>query len=204
MTDNIEEHYTESEYNDIFNDWYEIEGARKIKELSRQLRTFFNYKASVIRYRFRSSPNHAKNNTNTTFFTKQQEIELLSHKFIILLKKVKKQEHPLEEGIRALYYENDKTQIKQLLEITEKLSMLLHYFSEESIHNHPRFLKFVVSVAINICLVKKCMNVLFREFYEELKMNYLGLEGELESLLEETKDVKNKKPKKQLEEMLTL
>ena len=52
MTDYIEDPYIGSEYDDIFNDWYEIEGARKIKELSRQLRTFFNYKAEVIRYRF--------------------------------------------------------------------------------------------------------------------------------------------------------
>jgi len=54
MTHYIDDPYIESEYDEIFNEWYEIEGIRKIRELSRQLRTFFNYKAEVIRYRFRS------------------------------------------------------------------------------------------------------------------------------------------------------
>ena len=44
MTHYIEDSDFRSEYDEIFNDWYEIEGIRKIKELSRQLRTFFNYK----------------------------------------------------------------------------------------------------------------------------------------------------------------
>lgn len=43
MTENSENSDFESEYDEIFNNWYEIEGVRKIKELSRQLRTFFNY-----------------------------------------------------------------------------------------------------------------------------------------------------------------
>ena len=38
MTDYIEDSYIGSKYDDIFNEWYEIEGARKIKELSRHLR----------------------------------------------------------------------------------------------------------------------------------------------------------------------
>ena len=203
MMNNIEEHYIESEYEEIFNDWYEIEGARKIKELSRQLRTFFNYKASVIRYRFRPSPNHAKNNTNTTFFTKKQEIELLAHKFIILLKKIKKQGHPLEEGIQALYYDNNKTPLNNLSEIIEKLSILLHYFSEVSLHFHPGFLKFSVKLAQHLCLVKKCLNAQFSEFFEELEINYKGLESDLDILLEKIPSGKIKPPKRQLEERLT-
>ena len=201
MTDYIEDPYIGSEYDDIFNDWYEIEGVRKIKELSRQLRTFFNYKAEVIRYLFRPSPNLAENDTNTKFFSRKQEIESLTREFIIFLKKFKENGQTIEQGIQSLFFDNNKTLLNKLSEITEKLSMLLHYFSEESIYDHPKFLKFNVILAQNICLVKKCLNAQFSEFFEELEINYNILEGELEHLFE-TMLNEQKKSKKQLEERL--
>ena len=172
MTDYIEDPYIGSEYDDIFNEWYEIEGARKIKELSRQLRTFFNYKAEVIRYRFRPSPHLAENDTNTKFFTRKQEIESLTREFITMLKKLKKPTKTIEEGIRSLFFFNDKAHFNKLSAITEKLSMLLHYFSEENIHDRPKFLRFNVILAQHLCLVKKCLNAQFSEFYGELEINY--------------------------------
>ena len=197
-------HYIEdSEYDGIFNDWYEIEDVRKIKELSRQLRTFFNYKTEVIRYRFRSTPNLAENDTNTKYYSRKQEIESLTREFIIVLKKLKKNGQTLEQGIQSLYFENNKLQISKLSVITEKLSMLLHYFSEESLHIHPKFLKINVMLAQSICLVKKCVFVQFSEFFEELEINYNNLEVELEDLIETT-PIKKKQSKKQLEERLTL
>jgi len=202
MTDYTEDPYIRSEYYEIFNDWYEIEGTRKINELSRQLRTFFNYKTEVIKYRFRLSSNLVENNKNTKFFSRKQEIESLSSEFIILLKKFKKNGQTLEQGIQSLFFYNKKTHLNKLSEISEKLSILLHYFSEESIHDHPKFLKFNVILAQNICLVKKCLNAQFSEFFEELEINYNNLEGELEGLIETTL-INQKKSKKQLEERLT-
>ena len=202
MTDYIEDSDFRSEYDDIFNDLYEIEGARKIKELSRQLRTFFNYKTEVIRYRFRSTPNLAENDTNTKYYSRKQEIESLTREFIILLKKLKKNGQTLEQGIQSLFFDNNKTPLNKLSEITEKLFTLLHYFSEESLHNHPKFLKFNVMLAQSICLVKKCVFAQFSEFFEELEINYNNLEVELEDLIEVT-PIKKKQSKKQLEERLT-
>ena len=198
----IEEPYIESEYDDIFNDWYEIEGVRKIKELSRQLRTFFNYKTEVIRYRFRSSPIIVENYTNTKFFSQKQKIESITYEYITMLKKLKKNTQTLEQGIRSLFFGNNKIQLKNLSEITEKLFMLLHYFSEESLHDHPKFLKFNVILAKNICLAKKCLYVQYSEFFEELEINYNNLEGELEDLIGIT-PVEKEQSKKQLEERLT-
>ncbi|MHA1875731.1 MAG: hypothetical protein ACTSUC_04720 [Promethearchaeota archaeon] len=149
MKDYVEDPDIESEYDDIFNDWYEIEGTRKIKELSRQLRTFFNYKTEVIRYRFRSTPNLAENDTNTKYYSRKQEIESLTREFIILLKKLKKNGQTLEQGIQSLFFDNNKTPLNKISEITEKLSTLLHYFSEESLHTHPKFLKFSVTLDID-------------------------------------------------------
>ena len=203
MTDYIEDSYIGSEYEDIFNDWYEIEGGRKIQELSRQLRTFFNYKTEVIRYRFRPSPSLAEKDITIIYYTQKQEIESLTRDFISLLRKTKKNGLSLEQGIHSLFFDNCKSPLNILSEITKKLSMLLHYFSEVSLHDHPRFLKFIVVLAQNIFLVKKCLNAQFSEFYGELEINYNGLEGELELLLENTPSVKIKIPKKQLEERIT-
>ena len=202
MTGYIEDPYNVSEYDEIFNDWYELEGARKIKELSRQLRTFFNYQAEVIRYRFRPSSNLAENNTKTKFFSRKKETESLTHEFIILLKKLKKPHQTLEEGIRSLFFNKEKTLLNELSRISRKLSILLHYFSEENLHDHPKFLKFNVILAQHLCLVKKCLSAQFSEFFEELEINYNNLEEELEKLIEIT-PVQKQPPKKQHEERLT-
>jgi hypothetical protein len=202
MTHYIEDPYLESEFEENFNDLYEIEGIKKIKELSRQLRTFFNYKTEVIRYRFRSSLIPAKNYTNTKFFSQKQKIESFTYEFITILKKIKKPAQILEQGIRSLFFCNNKIQLKNLSEITEKLFILLHSFSEENLHAHPKFLKFNVILAKNICLVKKCLYAQFSEFFEELEINYSNLEGELEELIETT-PVEKEQSKKQLEERLT-
>ncbi len=203
MTDYIEDPYFESEYDEIFNNWFEIEGKRKIKELSRQLRTFFNYKTEVIRYRYQPSQILAEKDINTTFYSQKQEIETLTRDFIIKLRSFKKNGLSLEQGIHSLLYNNCRTRLKGLSEIAEKLSMLIHNFSELNLHNHPRFLKFIVVLVQNILIVKKCLNARFSGFYEELEINYNGLERELATLLENTPSVKIKIPKKQLEERLT-
>ena len=202
MTDYIEYPYIGSEFDYILNGWYEIEGVRKIKKLSTQLRTFFNYKAEVIRYRFRPSLSLAENDTNNTFFSRKQEIESLTCEFIKLLKKFRKNGQTLEQRIRSLIFNNKIEHSIELSEITEKLSLLLHYFSEESLHDQPKFLKFIVILAQHLCLAKKCLNAQFSEFFEELEINYNNLEEELEDLIQIT-PVKKKQSGKQLEEGLT-
>lgn len=202
MTDYVDDSVFGAEYEESFNDWYEVEGVRKIKELSRQLRTFFNYKAEVIRYRFRPSLNLAENDTNTNFFSQKQEIESLTRELIILLKNFKKNGQTLEQGIQSLFFEKNKTILNNLTEITEKLFLLLHYFSEKSLYNHPKFFQFNVMLAQHLCLVKKCLDAQLSVFFEELKINYNNLEEELKALIENS-PVKKQQLKKQLEERLT-
>ena len=198
----IEDPYFESEIEELFNKWYEIEGIRKIKELSRQLRTFFNYKMEVVRYRFIYYMSTTDIFTNTNVFDQKQKIESLSLEFLTMLKKMKKINQTLEQAIRSLFFKDNKSQLKKLSEISEQLFILIHFFSEESLHSHPKFLKFIVILTQDICLVKKCLYVQFSEFFEELEINYKSLEGELNILLEKT-PVEKKKLKKQLEERLT-
>ena len=203
MTYYIEDSYMESEFEETFNDRYEIEGVKRIKELSRQLRTFFNYKTEVIRYRFRSNRFSAKNCASTNFFSQKQKIVSFTYEYITILKKLKTNTQTLEQGIRSLFFCNNKIRLKNLLEITEKLFILLHFFSEESLHDHPKFLKFNITLAKNISLVKKCLCAQFNKFFEELEINYNNLEGELEDLIGTT-PVEKEQPKKQLEERLTI
>ena len=204
MSHNLQNPYFNNDFDEYIDDLYEIEGVRKIKELSRQLRTFFNYMAEVIRYRFRSNLSSPENGITTKFFTQKQRIESLSYEFIVMLKRIKKNGETLEEGIRSLYLENKKSWINELSVIIEEVSYLIHYFSEENIHKNLKFLKYIILLAQNICLVKKCLNVQFSAFYEELELNYINLERDVASLVEKTPDVKNRKMKKQLGERLTL
>lgn len=202
MTD-YSDFYTESEIDALFNDIYEIEGVRKIKELSRQLRTFFNYKAEVIQFRFQSNvpSNHVPNKsyTSSTFYTQKQKIESLSHELISLLKNIKRDDSTLEQEIYYLHFDKNSTRLNKLSNVTEKIFRLIHYFSEGSIHNHPKFLKFIFTLAKNIIFVKKCLNAEFYTFYDELEINYGNLEKELGDLLREIPSLKNRSSMKHRE-----
>ena len=175
--------YLEEELEENFNEWYEIEGVWKIKELSRQIRTIFNYKSEVIKYRYRSILPPAVNHANSTFFKQKQYLEALTTEFIDLLKKIKKTAQTLEYGIRNLFFLDQHTRLKKLTEISEQLFTLIHFFSEESLHRYPKFLKFITILAQDICLVKKCLYDQFSEFFEELGTNYNNLGEELTVLI---------------------
>ncbi|TFG03015.1 MAG: hypothetical protein EU542_03635 [Promethearchaeota archaeon] len=196
MTDYIEDSI-ELEFEEIFNDWYEIEGVRKIKELSRQLRTFFNYKTEVIRYRFRSNKNNTNSIMNIDIYTHKQKIESLSQELLNKLNELQRNGQTLEQGIRFLFIEKNRKQIFNLSEIVEKLSTILHLISEDNLHLYPIFLKFIVILAQNICFVKRCLQTQFKDFFEELEINYNNLERELKDLLDTT-PIETKNKKKQL------
>ncbi len=204
MTDYIEQDFNELENDNFFYYWYEIEGLTKIRELSRQLRTFFKFKAEVLKLRFQTSLKPNEDHRNTQFYTQKQEVESLSSDFINLLKKIKKSNFSLEEAISSLFFESNKKQLYYLLEIIKKLSKLIHQFSEMDIQIYPKFLKFIIVLAKNICFVKKCLQIKFSGFFEELETNYFGLEEELEDLLEKTPSVKVNKSKEQYEEGLSI
>jgi len=205
MTDYID-FYTRSELDDLIDDILEIEGINKVKELSRQLRTFFNYKAEMIQFRFQANvlSNHFpnKDSTNSKFYIQKREIESLSQDFISLLNNIKRNDTTLEQEIYYLQFEKNSTKLNKLSTMTEKIWNLIHSFSEQGIHAHPRFLNFLVILAQNTCFVKKCLNAEFYPFYEELEINYYNLEKELNDLLGEVSSVKNRSTMKRREEGL--
>ena len=164
-----------------FNEWYKIEGINKIKELSRQLRTLFNYKSEVIKFRYHSTLSPTINNASTTFLARKQKTEISTLEFIKLLKKIKENAKTLEQGISNLFLDNT-ARLKKLSKISELLFILTHKFSEDNLHRHPNFLKFIVKLANHLCLVKKSLYTQFSEFFEELSKNYKNLEEELTQL----------------------
>ena len=118
--------YTESELNDLIDDIYEIEGVNRIKELSRQLRTFFSYKAELIQFRFQANvpKNHFpnKDSANSRFYPQKREIKLLSQEFISLLNNLKRDETTLEQEIYYLFFGKNSIKLKKLSIITDKFS----------------------------------------------------------------------------------
>ena len=178
-----EDPYIESELEEYFIEWYEFEGVRKITELSRQVRTLLNFKTETMKYRFRSNENITIKHTVTTFFTAKQKFESLALKFITLLRRIKEKTGTLEEGIQSLYFQTEKSQLKQLEEITGQIFIQIHYFSEENLHDHPLFLKLLIKIVQEGCIAKKYIDIQFSKFYEELGANYLNLEKELDILI---------------------
>jgi len=195
--------YLEEELEDNFIEWYEIEGIRKIKELSRQLRTVFNCKSEVIKYRYRSTLTPTVNHASTTFLSQKQKFEALTHEFIELLKKINDTNQTLEQGIRNLFFLDYTTRLIKLSKISEQLFILIHYFSEESLHRHPKFLRFIMILAQDICLVKKGLYTQSSEFFEELGTNYNNLEKELTLLIPNQISFHKVMKEKKLEERLT-
>lgn len=203
MAYSIENPYFDKELEEVFQG-YEIEGIRKIKQLSRQLRTFFNYKMELARFRFRSDQKFSENHSKSKFFSQKQKIELLSYDLINGLKNLNILTQTIEEGIHNLLFNNDKLRYYKLSEITENIIMLIHYFSEENIIDHPRFLKFINILSKNILLVKKCLIVQFYNFYEEHNLCYKCLEVELEFFLDKKLNTEIINTKKRFEEILKL
>jgi len=195
--------YLDEELEVNFNELYEVEGIRKIKELSRQLRTVFNYKSEVIKYRYRYTLSPTVNQASTTFLSQKQKIEALTHEFIEMLKKINDTDQTLEQGIRNLFFLDKTTRLKKLSKISEQLFILIHYFSEESLHRHPKFLRFITILAQDICLVKKCLYAQSSEFFEELGTNYNNLEEELTFLIPNQISFQKVMKEKKLEERLT-
>jgi len=198
--------YSNLELNAILNDFYEIQDVKKITELSRELRTFFNCKAQVIQLRFRSNvPSNMQsieNSTSQEFQAQKKEIESLSNIYISFLKSIQKEGVTFKQEIQLLQCEINTTNLKTLLSLTEKVSILIHSFSEEKFRDPPRFLKIIVKLAQIISLVKSYLFQRFYKFYEELELNYSILDEELEVILDEMPRVKKIKSLKQLEERL--
>lgn len=210
MSFDIENSYLDPEIDEMFHEWYETEGVRKITELSRQVRTMLNYKANIIRFRFRSNSTELLKLQDIKFHENKKEFETLALRYIKLLNHIKgKIGRDIEKEIQFLLYQLTKkfdsestSLLKELENLTHQLFIKIHYFSEQNLYDHPIFLKLLTQIAIETCKTSKSMNHAFSEFFAELGENYYNLEKEITSLITEKRNDEVKKKMKQHSEEL--
>lgn len=210
MPFDLDNSYFDIEDDDIVPGLYEVEGVRKITELSRQVRSLLNLKTNTIRYRFRSNSNISAKLQDVKFYENKKQFESLALRFIKLLSKIDGiSRRDIEEEIQILFYQVaikrnqiSRNLLKELEELTVQLFMKIHYFSEQDLYDHPLFLKTLIQIAIEACKTRKNMNHIFSGFYTELEENYHNLKKELTSIVPEKGINKEKRKMKQLTEEL--
>ncbi len=208
MNFNFENPYIEYDSDEIPYSLYEIHGVNKIKELSRQLRTFLNYKTAMIQYRFRPKTATYPDRVDEKYKETERSLKQLASKFIKLLANIRgngfSYEIELERLVFNLAYDKiRKSLLTELKDVTQKLFTTIHALSEQEIHLHPKFLKFIANLTQEACTVFKILNNWASGFYEELRVNYVQLHDELTVLIPEEYDEKSTVRKhKSLEEGL--
>ncbi len=193
--------YVEDELDDMPNKIYEVYGVNKIKELSRQLQTFLNYKTATIQYWFTPKNNLRPNRMIKQLKEAKNTLEDQVSKFLRLLSKFKGEsyEPKLKMLVKNLNLTNDRQAIRlktDLNSITQELFTSIHILSEQDLHLYPELLKFISKLTQELCNVSSIINNWAEGFYEELRLNYSQLYEEL-SLIVPEKIIENniKKPK---------
>lgn len=202
MNEIYDDSYMEEDLEDLQWKYLEVEGLNTITELSRQLRTFLKFKEQIIKHRFRSSFTPTVNRDVTKFMKAKKDLREIASNFIQILKEIRKDADSVEQGIQYHVMNLNNPSLSQLIEVTKRLFLLIHHFSEQEIHDHLRILKLLISLAGEACMVKKCLDIDLEVFYVELEFCYEELEDELEEMIHQ-KNTQDKTPsKKVLEERL--
>lgn len=182
--------YMDSEFDDNFLNWYELEGVSKISELSRQIRSLLKYKSATIRYFYSTTNNTSTKTLDSKFFENKKEFELKGLQLIKNINKIKNLTGILEEGIQIIQSnalgnnKNTRAYLIELKKIIEELFIKIHFFSEQDIHKFPRFFMVIIRIAKEVYNVQKYLNREFSEFYQELEENYSDLEKELTVMMQ--------------------
>ena len=190
MNFNFENPYIEYDSDYIPYSLYEIHGVNKIRELSRQLRTFLNYKTAMIQYRFRPKSATYPDRVDEKYKETERSLKQLASKFIKLLTNIRGNGFSYEIELERLVFSlaSDKIRkslLTELKDVTQKLFTTIHALSEQEIHLHPKFLKFIANLTQEACTVFKILNNWASGFYEELRVNYVQLHDELTLLIPE-------------------
>lgn len=160
MNFNFDSPYIEYDSDEIPYSMYETYGIKRIKELSRQLRTFLNYKAATMQYRFhpKTIPCYDKRENG-----RESRFTQLASQFIKMLNQIKgnglSYEVELKRKMLDLVIDKEgKTQIIELKSLTEQLFTNIHLLSEQEIHLNPLLLKFILNLSQEACKVYSILN----------------------------------------------
>lgn len=201
ISDNIS--LLETDVTSDFLDWYSLEGSNRIFELSRQLRSFLNYKYEIIRIRFSKSNRSEPINLKNPIKIRERDLALLFSQYSTLLEKIgivdgKIAEKIIElmEKVKNKSLEIDIKHFKEIKILSKKIWNVLHILSELELHRHPRLLNVILQIASLLCSSESVYFSPFSDFYRELKLNYLQLEGEISNLIPIVDEMRKGKKKK--------
>lgn len=183
--------YLDEYIEDEILEWYSIEGVERIKELSRQVRTFLNYRTSIIYLRFSRSQKCDNVKHREIILKKEIAVNEATSHLLIILKDIgvyngnliNEKIQDLFEKIRCLPNNIDIKRLKSIKITNKKIWELIHILSELEIHHHPRLFNRIMNIACIICEIQSVMFYPFSDFYYELKSNYLLLAEEMSDLL---------------------
>ncbi len=197
--------YLEHDVDSDFLEWYIVEGSNRINELSRQLRSFLNYKSNITLLRFsifkmdyrtlKKDSISKRVEDLISLFTRYSktlvmigiEYESIAEKTRNLLQKIKIQPNNHEISL-----------MKEIKHLESEIWKNLHILSESELNYHPQELHTAIKLACILSSVEGVFYPLFSDFYTELKLDYLKLEKEITELLqlnstEQSKDIEIKK-----------
>lgn len=198
--------YLDEYIEDEIFEWYSIEGAERIKELSRQVRTFLNYRTSMIYLRFSRSQKCDNVKKREIILQKERALNEATSHLLVKLKDIgvyngnliNEKIQDLFEKIRHLPNNIEIDRLKSIKLTSKNIWELIHILSELEIHHHPRLFNRIMNISCIICEIQSVMFYHFSDFYYELKSNYLLLDEEMSDLLNinsinEPPSIKNKK-----------
>lgn len=201
ISDNIS--LLETDVTSDFLDWYSLEGSNRIFELSRQLRSFLNYKCEIVRIRFSKSNRSELIDMKNPIKIRERDLALLFSQYSTLLEKIgivdgKIAEKIIEliEKVKYKSLEIDIKHFKEIKTLSKKIWNVLHILSELELHRHPRLLNVIIQIASLLCGSESVYFSPFSDFYHELKLNYLQLEGEISNLIPIVDEMRKGKKKK--------
>ena len=134
---------------------------------------------------------------------RERDLALLFSQYSVLLEKIGIVDGKIAEKIIELIQkvknkslEIDKKHFKEIKTLSKKIWNVLHSLSELELHRHPRLLNVIIQIASLLCSSESVYFSPFTDFYRELKLNYLQLEGEISNLIpvadEMRKEIKKK------------
>ena len=185
-----------------FLEWNFMQGSKKIRELSRQLRTFFNYKWVIIHQRYSKSLEFNDIQKKNELEKQKNELTSLFTNFVSLIKNIRADEEDLGDKITNLmkiaYFKKNSHEIitlKKIKKLNAEIWIKLHIISEfENIN--LRLLNAILRIAEILCKVEVAFYKPFSTFYLELRISYLHLEKEVLMILLSKKESLTEKNKK--------
>lgn len=174
-----------------FLEWCVLEGSEKISELSRQLRSYLNYKCAIIRSRFSKSREGLKTPKKESILKIEIDLSSLFSQYVKILKTIRVEDGTIADSIQILMQEirtknNYFTTklLKDMKSLSSDIWKRLHNLSELEVHLHPRLLNVVLQIASVLCSAQGALYLPFFDFYQELKQNYVQLEKKSTKLLQ--------------------